>query len=485
MKPSVYIKYVWNVSKKNRLRKRLTTAVCAGAVAFTAMSMGFLGEYMSQLNGFMRNISERELILYHNTATENPYAIDNPPIPAEAVEQMGKIRGVETVAPLLSFTSIPFSPYTRDHYNEDAAVEPAQPSESTIKCVNENGLQKEAVVNTSVNDEEHITITAVSYPSAELMDRKALYFDPSVEQGAYLTEDLMERLELTAEDLNGLTVVFDVWIFTAQREEKVIETYFDDNGGVLYEAEATSYMPFSQKITVTAEVRGVVPSPQDSQAGNILMPAEQMLQLMRDCPPDTETMDLIVKRSKEVHPDVEIQPFTAWSPSAYYLVADSAETIGAVKDELQKLDPNFTVQSQFQDLQAGTQIISNHRNVMVYISLAVLTVVFLLTALVYVSLIDKRKYEFAVLRANGLTKREVRRVVYAEMLLQFALIFVVGLLFAALIYFIGGRWLGYPFQFDGLTVLWLFLISLGAVVLPTVISLLFVNRFEPDQVMRN
>ena len=174
-----------------------------------------------------------------------------------------------------------------------------------------------------------------------------------------------------------------------------------------------------------------------------------------------------------------------WGPCIYYVVAKDIASIGNLKESIAAINPNFEIIQKYQDLQAGTQIISNTRNVMVYISLAVLAVVFLLTALVYVSLIDKRKYEFVVLRANGLTKREVRRVLYAEMALQFALIFVVGLLFAGLIYFIGGRWLGYPFQFDGLTVLWLFLISLGAVVLPTVISLLFVNRFEPDQVMRN
>ena len=122
---------------------------------------------------------------------------------------------------------------------------------------------------------------------------------------------------------------------------------------------------------------------------------------------------------------------------------------------------------------------------MIYISFVVLGVVLLLVALIYVSLIDKRSFEFAVLRANGLTKKEVRKVIYSEMLLQFIWIFVLGIIFATAIYLIAGVWLGYAFQFDAITMLWLFTISLASIVLPTAISLLFVNKFEPDAVMRN
>ena len=122
---------------------------------------------------------------------------------------------------------------------------------------------------------------------------------------------------------------------------------------------------------------------------------------------------------------------------------------------------------------------------MLYISYAVLGIVLLLMALIYVSLIDRRKFEFAILRANGMTKREVRKIIYSEMLFQLIRIFIVGIILAGLIYLIAGVWLGYPFRFDGMTVLWLFVISLGSIVLPTVISLLFVNRFEPDEIMRN
>ena len=177
--------------------------------------------------------------------------------------------------------------------------------------------------------------------------------------------------------------------------------------------------------------------------------------------------------------------FETWAPEAYYVVADDITVISQVKDDLLKVDPNFSIHQEFQDYQAGVQFVNNSRGILFYVSYVVLGIVFLLMALIYVSLIDRRKFEFAVLRANGMTKKEVRKIIYSEMLFQFVQILVVGTVFAAAIYGIAGVWLGYPFRFDGMTTLWLFVISLGSIVLPTVISLLFVNKFEPDEIMRN
>ena len=120
---------------------------------------------------------------------------------------------------------------------------------------------------------------------------------------------------------------------------------------------------------------------------------------------------------------------------------------------------------------------------MIYITSAILVIVLLLMTLIYVSLIDKRQFEFAILRANGMTKREVRKTIYLEMLLQFLKIIILGIGFAFVVYYVGSSW--YAFQFDWITVLWLFVLSLGSLLLPTVVSLFFVNKFEPDQIMRN
>ena len=84
-----------------------------------------------------------------------------------------------------------------------------------------------------------------------------------------------------------------------------------------------------------------------------------------------------------------------------------------------------------------------------------------------------------------MTKKEIRRIIYIEMLVQLIMIFLISIISAAAIYLIGNVWLKYPFEFSGITVVYLFLISLGAIVIPMTVSLFQINRFEPDQIMRN
>ena len=128
--------------------------------------------------------------------------------------------------------------------------------------------------------------------------------------------------------------------------------------------------------------------------------------------------------------------------------------------------------------------VDNSQKVVLYISLAILAVILCLSAIVYVNIIDKRKYEFAMLRANGLTKREIRRLVMTEMGVQAIWTFVVSLLLGWIVFEILSKTIG-GFRFDLLTVLWLAALAVCSVLLPSVVSLTLTNRYEPDMIMRN
>ena len=134
-----------------------------------------------------------------------------------------------------------------------------------------------------------------------------------------------------------------------------------------------------------------------------------MLSEIKECPLESDKLERFIRKVNEMNPEKEIPDFFEWSPNAYYIIADSVKNIESLKLELQKLDPNFKVVHFYQDFNAGIQLINNNRSVLLYISYSVLAVVLLLTALIYAGLIDKRKFEFAVLRANGLTKRKCGR----------------------------------------------------------------------------
>ena len=481
--------FFWHYSlkafRKKRIHKMLVAAICAGAVAFTAMCTGFLRNYTDLQNEYMKNISERELIVYNNVSVENVYSLENPPISSSAIKEIHNIGGTQTVVPLISFYSLPVGftvlgvpdELSIEEYNKEQASQ----NVSTIEIANSLGLKKAEKFEVNMGD-NYLT---VSYPIAQTMDEKSLYLDESVTEGGYITESFMERLGLSFTDLKDLSLAFECWVNPLQREDTVKVFDQTDDSTEIETSFETRYFPWTQKTTITTKIRGIIPDVELPQEGDIFLPADQMIQVVRECPLEMEKLNRFIKGVEKINPNKDIPAFFEWAPNAYYVVANSIENVEPIKAKLQDIDPNFEIVHFYQDFTAGIQILTNNRNTMLLISFVVLSIVLLLVSLIYVSLIDKRRYEFAVLRANGMTKKEVRRIIYIEMLVQFSLIFIIGVVFAEIIFLITRVWLGYAFQFDAITMLWLFTISLASIVLPTAISLLFVNKFEPDAVMRN
>ena len=491
-----YFKYSQNTVKRNKLKKGIISVLCAAAVAFCGMSFGFLNDVSGYFQENMQNVLDRLLVVTNPTDDTAPSYVGDffsyCPMTAKEEDALRKIEGVEFFEPVVIFPK--FSTFSMDFaipINQDDLDQ--EKADKAMIChvslSNANGLQIEKNLSTVLPEELKPgdvfspLFDLLSYPSAEYMDQRCASVDDSVEVGGYLSSDLALMLGITPDDLNKLTVEMDVMVPVCRTDGFMLVGYDNE---VEYE-RVKSYADFFSRKTIRFEVRGINYQIQPYGRDYIYLPAEYMLKeidIMSAEKMDEakEYVDLSNYHFAESQGESKI---IDWAPNTYYLTVKSIQDIERIKGEIAQINPNFAVIHQYQDLEAGKEIIDNTHNVMIYISFAVLGVVLLLVSLVYVSLIDKRKFEFALLRANGLTKKEVRKVIYSEMLLQFIGIVALGIIFAVAIYLIAGVWLGYPFQFDGMTILWLFIISLGAIVLPTLISLIFVNKFEPDRIMRN
>lgn len=509
LKQAFYLKYALNTSKKDRFRKRLMTAVCAGTVAFCAMCGGYLQNHAAAQNEYIKNVSERQIVVYNQTASKSFYMGFNEPIPPQNVEEIYQVENTETIVPVVRFVTIPqmtggVCKYSkRLGYSEEEIVE-----ELTLffSYANRAGVSvkvpPEKVGMPDFQGGFDSNYSVWSYAIENYYDPRCDILDLTVKNGAYITRQFAEAVGITDEMLNGLTLTFEILVpVSSGQRASYIESYSDgsENEGYWIRENANYY----EKAMVKVAVRGIFEDSGldpyiSSMRAAIFMPGDQMLEIVKEhLDPENKnfrqlTQNILEDTPLDYYNHFPVKPtidtgytVETWAPEAYYVVADDITVIDQVKEDLLKLNPNFAIFQEFQDYQAGVQFVNNSRGVLFYISYAVLGIVLLLMALIYVSLIDRRKFEFAILRANGMTKREVRKIICSEMLFQLIQIFIVGIIFAAAIYGIAGVWLGYPFQFDWMTILLLFLISLGAVFLPTVISLLFVNKFEPDQVMRN
>ncbi len=483
MKHFFFFQYALKSMRKNAFPRFLTTVVCGIAVAFTAMSSGYLSQYIADQDEYIKNISERELIVYNNVSIDNPYNDQNLPISANAVNCITQIDGIQVVSPLVhlfSQTTGLNSLIISDALSkEEQKAEYQKQETSEISWETRSGEKGSKSFEVSIGD----NYSVVSYSSLEIMDKRAIFLDDTVQDGCYITEGLAQRLEINPEELVSGMLNIDVWVTPVIQESAVTVT--DDVDGHVSTYKDRMCFPWTQKATISVPVRGVVINTALPQEGDLFLSSDRLIEEIRNAPGYQKEVERFMDYTKQKNPDADISEFFDWSPNAYYVIVESAENIPEIKEEILAVDPNLEVIYYYQNFDSTREISVNNRNVMMYISLSVLTVVLLLMALIYIGLIDKRKFEFALLRANGMTKKEVRKVIYAEMVLQLVEIFAVGIIAASVIFWIGRNVLGYLFQYDGMTILWLFIISLGAIVLPTLISLIFVNRFEPDRIMRN
>ncbi len=487
-----YFKYSQNSVKRNKWKKGIASVLCAAAVAFCGMSFGFLGEVSTQLGENMENISERLLVLINDSVGEGTKstALGVPfqdfvyyqPISSEDFEKVKNINGIDTIEPVIIFPSFSTTVEAFAPSNNGLDEKKVSRTETcNIFFSNANGLSGKKVVR-MVPPEElkpgELTgsFYTLSSPSSDYIEQRCKTIDSSVQDGIYISNVFAEQLGISPEDLNQLNLSVDLFVPICRLD------YY----GMIDDEKVKFYDDFYTQLAVELPVRGVFAS--SNLMCSFYIPSEIMLEVMKNAKEQRYSeAESYVKayNSSDLKDSFGEAKLLDWSPNTYYITVKNAQDIERIKGEISQINPNYLIAHEYQDINSGKKIIDNTRNVMIYTSLAVLSIVFLLMALIYVSLIDKRKFEFATLRANGLTKKEVRKVIYTEMAFQFAQIFMGGLIFAAITYLIAGKWLGYSFQFDGMTILWLLIISLGSIVLPTVISLLFVNKFEPDKVMRN
>lgn len=504
-----FFKYAIHTSNKNRFRKRLATVVCAGAIAFCAMCGGYLQNFSAAQDHYIKNVSERQLVVFSRTSSDGYYSGVNEPISLQEVKEIYNVKQTETVMPVVCFVTIPqmtggvckyssLMGYSEEEIQKELRF--------SFSYTNRNGLfvkvNPDAIAELNIGDTFSGNYSVLSYAIDHYYDPRCDILDLTVEKGAYLTRRFADQVGITDEMLNGLTLNFEILIpISSGQSASFLETTVSDGTSEGYWERMNAN--YYEKATVKTKVRGIFddhdldPNIAGTRAA-IFMQGDEMLRIVKEhLDPQNRNMqtltDAIVSGiTPDYYNNFPVKPTVSteytvqcWAPEAYYVVAEDITALEQVKEDLLKINPNFSIHQEIQDYQAGKLFISNSRGILFYISYSVLAVVLLLTALIYAGLIDKRKFEFAVLRANGLTKKEVRKVIYSEMLLEFVRIFLTGIAFSGLIYLVADVWLGYPFCYDWMTILWLTIISLGAIILPTVISLFFVNKFEPDEVMRN
>ena len=130
--------------------------------------------------------------------------------------------------------------------------------------------------------------------------------------------------------------------------------------------------------------------------------------------------------------------------------------------------------------------IDSTKTAVLILSSTLFGIVFILMSVIYVQQTERRKYEFAMLKANGLTKKEVVQLVCIESFLDVIKMIIMSLIIMFTLVMICRLILAFTLiTIDVKNIFLLTGISVVAIYIPTVITLKYVNKFEPAKIMRS
>ncbi len=175
-----------------------------------------------------------------------------------------------------------------------------------------------------------------------------------------------------------------------------------------------------------------------------------------------------------------------WAPSAYVVFAKSYNDIQTAIKKITAAGANLQAVSNYQDVESMNKMIESTKHTGELVAVIVLAIIFILMAIIYLNHTLKRKYEFCVLRANGMTRSELFKLVLAESARHVFFVAVIStLLSLALIWAVDYVFSFHMIRFSTSIVIHNIVVSIFSVLIPAIIAVAAVSRFQPDKIMRN
>lgn len=462
IKHSFYFRYALKTSKKSFLQKALMIILCAIAIAFAANISSMSSGLVSYQNQLLNQISEREIFLINFTVPLQTYldVDENISISSQDYDKIKAVSSVSTSYPYLEFRSVGYSLQNNDFYNS-----------TTVEIETNNG--KNTVVFDANGDSETKSLAIIPYfPERNISKRVSKNFQQSLPSGnaedmIYMSHELAQVLGVDNATKANVQLDIGIPVFTTNIELNTSSTSYDAD------IDVSSITHLNIPIAGVLDYNYVNSY---STSGNyaIYMPIEMMLKYVEDARIQygKSTIDGIVLND--------------WRPSAYVIYLKDFNEINTSINKFENINPNFKAVSAYQDITSMSQMLENIKQVATTIITVVSVIVFSLMGIIYISNTLNRKFEVAVLKANGLGRGEIFKIVLAETLLQILSIAICAILLSYLICNIVN--VLFPFEiveYSFKLILMILATSILAVFIPSACSIMLMNRFKPDQIMRN
>jgi len=464
-----YIRYTKNRNKnpKESIKNKIMILLCAFTIAFTAISYTLGKDFIKEQETYTNYMANKEIFLVNNSFpipgnNDRNFlkSIDN-----NDVKKINDIIGIKEYFGYFEFASEGMKAYpddSSDIYLRDSTIQ-IKENDNIINTIN--------VGNANNSAESLNSYSILPYFPHQEMDRKSMILNEEITEGIYLSNQLAEQLNLN--NLNNINLVFDAFVPVKQ---SLSEVRMDE---ITYESDSNLYVKIQLELPVKGILdNNIVNSYSDSGQNNIYMDYSGMKDILDEYKDD----DLII--GTPYSPDYIEKEFES---SAYIILAESVDSIDSVVEKLKGINPNFSVIKSSQNFEAMKDNVNQIRKSISTMALVIISVVFILMSIIYMLYVDKRKYEIAILKANGLTKIEVNKIIYTESLSHIIKTFGASIIFAFIFKLLALLLPGFN-NLIGVGIHQIFimlLISLLSIFIPTIITIYFVNKYNPDSIMRN
>ncbi|QVK19784.1 ATP-binding cassette domain-containing protein [Mycoplasmatota bacterium] len=446
-----FLKYVFRRAKKDPLRKKVVVFLIGIAITFTVLSTNFGKKMQQDQTKFLNYITSSEIFVLNNTTSSSIRRNDDifDSFNEEDIQDINKINGIEFIHQFIEFRSY-----------GDTKTYPV--NKTTIEVIDQENT-KTFDFNLS-NQLEYSKFSIIPYFDWQNRERQAIMLDSNVTDGVYISKLLADRLGI--QNLDNTKLHFIAMVPFALYNATV---YNKETG-----AEFVTDVDISKEYQFEVRVKGILdPSVVNNysiDSGNTIYMSYEMMREIQN-----ESTGI-----------VDGKDFHEWNTSALVIKVEDYSYFDTVKRKIVNINPNYEIISEYQDTEAMRDNTELIRKGFYMLSIIILGIIFSLMTVIYIQIIDNRKYEVAMLKANGLTKFEILKLFFFETIFDVSKI----VLFSSMFMFIVVLYVNNNnhmklLSLDLLNFFNIIIITFISMFIPTIFMLLLVNRANPDRIIRN
>lgn len=434
--------YAINSVRKEVLKKSFILLLLSVSIAFTVLSINFGEQYKKNLNRNINEIANNNILAINKSVplSDKKNVDDYMSIAPQYLETMSQIQGVEEVYPLIEFRSFGAG---KEEYIISSSI--VKKDESKYEFIQENNSQ-------------YAQYTILPYIDNNYMKKRTKEYCNS-KNGVYISSSLANKLEIKNIENEILNVEICV-------PKSIIEgsVTYDEIG---YEADYDEV----EKKKIQVRIKGIL---DDNFSNTYSIYGDDVIYM------DYDKMKSIIDETFNEYSGGR------YKSSAVIIKIKDFSLLDDISKKISNINPNFVCVSELQDIESMQAAIDSTKTAVLILSSTLFGIVFILMSVIYVQQTERRKYEFAMLKANGLTKKEVVQLVCIESFLDVIKMIIMSLIIMFTLVMICRLILAFTLiTIDVKNIFLLTGISVVAIYIPTVITLKYVNKFEPAKIMRS